>query len=67
MIPEQLLAIQLQYLQSLTEKVMSDPIKSLVVNVPVFYTDAQKRAVRDAANIAGISPIRLITDTTASK
>lgn len=65
LIPEQLLAIQLQYLRSLTEKAMSDPIKSLVVNVPVFYTDAQKRAVRDAANIAGISPIRLITDTTA--
>ncbi|TPP66413.1 Heat shock protein 4L [Fasciola gigantica] len=65
LIPEQLLAIQLQHLRTVTEKALSGLIRSLVINVPVFYTDAQKRAVRDAAHIAGISPIRLITDTTA--
>ncbi|VDP77766.1 unnamed protein product [Echinostoma caproni] len=65
LLPEQLMAIQLQYLKSVTEKTIANLVRSVVLSVPVFYTDAQRRAVRDAAHIAGISRIRLISDTTA--
>jgi heat shock protein 4 len=34
--------------------------------VPGWYTDIQRRAVLDASEIAGLNPLRLINDTTAT-
>ena len=34
--------------------------------MPGWFTDAQRRAVLDAADIAGLNPLRLMNDTTAS-
>lgn len=41
-------------------------VNDVVIAVPVWYTDAQRRAVIDAAEIAGLNPLRLINDTTAT-
>lgn len=37
-----------------------------VVSVPANYTDSQRQAIRDAAEIAGINVIRLINEPTAA-
>ena len=37
----------------------------LVLSCPVWYTDAQRRAILDAAEIAGLKCLRLINDNTA--
>lgn len=37
----------------------------VVISVPGWYNDVQRRAVLDAAHIAGLNPLRLINDTTA--
>lgn len=34
--------------------------------MPCYYTDTQRRAVLDAADIANLNPLRLINDTTAT-
>lgn len=35
--------------------------------VPSFFTDAERRSVFDAAQIAGLNCLRLINDTTAGQ
>ncbi|KAF2649031.1 heat shock protein Hsp88 [Lophiostoma macrostomum CBS 122681] len=41
------------------------PVSDVVMSVPVWYTDAQRRALLDASEIAGLKTLRLINDTTA--
>ncbi|ETS82638.1 Heat shock protein Hsp88 [Pestalotiopsis fici W106-1] len=42
------------------------PVNDLVLSVPAWFTDIQRRALIDAAEIAGLRPLRLINDTTAA-
>lgn len=42
------------------------PVNDMVISVPAWYTDAQRRALLDAADIAGIKVLRLINETTAT-
>lgn len=41
-------------------------VSDVVISVPSWFTDAQRRAMLDAADIAGLNPLRLMNDTTAS-
>ncbi|KAK0539321.1 adenyl-nucleotide exchange factor sse1 [Tilletia horrida] len=41
-------------------------VSDVVISVPNWYTDAQRRAMLDAADIAGLNPLRLLNDTTAT-
>lgn len=40
-------------------------VSDVVISTPGWFTDAQRRAMLDAADIAGLNPLRLINDTTA--
>ena len=42
------------------------PVSDMVIAVPAWYTDAQRRTILDAAEIAGIKVLRLINETTAT-
>ena len=42
------------------------PVNDMVVSVPAWYTDAQRRTILDAADIAGVKVLRLINETTAT-
>lgn len=42
------------------------PVSDVVLSCPVWYTDAQRRALLDAAEISGLKCLRLINDTTAT-
>lgn len=42
------------------------PVSDVVISVPGWFTDAQRRAVLDASEIAGLNALRLMNDTTAS-
>ena len=41
------------------------PVSDVVISVPAWFTDSQRRAMLDAAEIAGLRPLRLMNDTTA--
>ncbi|KAK0569946.1 adenyl-nucleotide exchange factor sse1 [Tilletia horrida] len=41
-------------------------VSDVVISVPNWYTDTQRRAMLDAADIAGLNPLRLMNDTTAT-
>jgi len=42
------------------------PVLDIVLSCPGWFTDAQRRALIDGAEIAGLKVLRLINDTTAS-
>ncbi|GAB7337180.1 hypothetical protein MBLNU457_g2566t1 [Dothideomycetes sp. NU457] len=42
------------------------PVNDMVIGVPAWYTDAQRRSIIDAAEIAGVKVLRLINETTAT-
>lgn len=41
-------------------------INDVVITVPSYFVDAQRRAVADAAIIAGLNPVRIINDVSAA-
>lgn len=45
---------------------LKSAVNDVVIAVPVWYTEVQRRAVMDAADIAGLNALRLINDTTAT-
>lgn len=42
------------------------PVSDIVISVPPWFTDVQRRSIMDAAEIAGLKLLRLINDTTAT-
>ena len=42
------------------------PVSEIVMSVPAWFTDSQRRALLDGAEIAGLKVLRLINDTTAA-
>lgn len=41
-------------------------VSDVVISTPAWFTDVQRRAMLDAADIAGLNTLRLINDTTAT-
>ncbi|KZV28529.1 heat shock 70 kDa protein 14-like [Dorcoceras hygrometricum] len=64
--PTQVLGMLLFNLKSIAEKSLNAPIADCCIGIPVYFTDPQRRAVIDAATIAGLSPLRLLHETTAT-
>ena len=56
----------LGHLRDIAAKEHGGAINDVVISVPCYYTDVQRRAMLDAAEIAGLNPLRLINDTTAT-
>jgi heat shock 70kDa protein 4 len=44
---------------------LKSPVSDVVISVPPWYTDIQRRSLMDAAQIAALNPLRIINDTTA--
>ncbi|KAH7928945.1 heat shock protein 70 [Leucogyrophana mollusca] len=61
----QLVAMYLGKLRDITANELKTAVTDLVIAVPGWYTDIQRRALLDAASIAGLNALRLINDTTA--
>uniref|UniRef100_A0A8I5ZTY1 Heat shock 70 kDa protein 4 n=1 Tax=Rattus norvegicus TaxID=10116 RepID=A0A8I5ZTY1_RAT len=62
---EQVTAMLLSKLKETAESVLKKPVVDCVVSVPSFYTDAERRSVMDATQIAGLNCLRLMNETTA--
>ncbi|XP_056587298.1 heat shock 70 kDa protein 4a isoform X2 [Triplophysa dalaica] len=62
---EQVTAMLLTKLKETAEAALKKPVADCVISVPSFYTDAERRSVIDAAQIAGLNCLRLMNDTTS--
>jgi heat shock 70kDa protein 4 len=64
--PEQILGMLLVNLKGTAEAHNKAPSPDCVLSVPCWYTDSQRRAVLDAASIAGLNVLRLLNETAAT-
>ncbi|XP_073017569.1 heat shock 70 kDa protein 15-like [Primulina eburnea] len=64
--PTQVLGMVFSDLKSIAEKNLNAAVVDCCIGIPVYFTDLQRRAVIDAATIAGLHPLRLIHETTAT-
>ncbi|KAJ3309452.1 adenyl-nucleotide exchange factor sse1 [Boothiomyces sp. JEL0838] len=62
----QLNAMFLAKVKEFTGKELGIPVSDCVISCPTWFTDSQRRALLDAANVAGLNCLRLMNDTTAS-
>ncbi|KAL0957004.1 hypothetical protein HGRIS_003104 [Hohenbuehelia grisea] len=62
----QLVAMYLAKLRDIAANELKTGVTDVVIAVPGWYTDIQRRAMLDAAAIAGLNVLRLINDTTAT-
>uniref|UniRef100_A0A3Q3A778 Heat shock protein 4 like n=1 Tax=Kryptolebias marmoratus TaxID=37003 RepID=A0A3Q3A778_KRYMA len=62
---EQISGMLLTKLRETSESALKKPVVDCVISVPSFFTDAERRSVLDATQIAGLNCLRLINDTTA--
>ena len=61
----QLTAMYLGKLRDTAAKELKTAVSDVVITVPGWYTDVQRRALLDAAQVAGLNVLRLINDSTA--
>ncbi|VDP32324.1 unnamed protein product [Schistosoma mattheei] len=62
----QILAIQMNKLKEIAETTIGSKVVDVVVNVPTYYTDAERRSVLDATKVAGLNCVKLVNDITAT-
>lgn len=67
LLPEQILAMHLFKLTEIAENNLKAKVVDVVLSVPTYYTDRERRAFLDASRIAGLNCMRLVNETTASK
>ena len=63
--PTQIYAMLLRHIAVTAENTLNSKIASAVISVPAHFTDIQRRAVLDAAKLAGLNSQRLINDGNA--
>jgi len=64
--PVKILAILLGKLKQIHEDKTKIKSSDVVIGVPAYFTDAQRRAMLNAAEIAGLNCLRLLNETTAT-
>ncbi|XP_009889730.1 PREDICTED: heat shock 70 kDa protein 4L isoform X3 [Charadrius vociferus] len=62
---EQITGMLLAKLKETSESALKKPVADCVISVPSFFTDAERRSVMAAAQIAGLNCLRLMNETTA--
>ncbi|WP_018936601.1 Fe-S protein assembly chaperone HscA [Thioalkalivibrio sp. ALJ24] len=53
-------------LRARAEATLGDELEGVVITVPAYFDDAQRQATRDAAQLAGLNVLRLISEPTAA-
>lgn len=64
--PEGVSAIILKRLAADASTVLGEPVKEVVITVPAYFNDAQRKATKDAGEIAGLDVLSIINEPTAA-
>jgi molecular chaperone DnaK len=64
--PEEVSALILRELRRIAERFFREPVTRAVITIPAWFDAAQRQATKDAAQIAGLNVIRLLSEPTAA-
>ena len=64
--PQEISAFILQKLKADAEDYLGKEVKQAVITCPAYFSDAQRKATKDAGRIAGLDVLRIINEPTAA-
>ncbi len=64
--PKELSSHILKYLAECAEKHLKEPVTDVVITVPAYFTDLQRRETIEAGEMAGLNVMRIINEPTAA-
>lgn len=64
--PEDIQATILRHMKRIAENYLGEPVTRAVITVPANFNEAQRRATRNAARLAGLDVMRLLNEPTAA-
>nr|WP_321464952.1 Hsp70 family protein [uncultured Desulfobulbus sp.] len=65
-LPEEISGLLLAHLAAEAGKVIGQPVRKVVVTVPAYFDDGQRRATVRAGELAGLEVVRIINEPTAA-
>jgi molecular chaperone DnaK len=64
--PAEISAIVLQKIKADAEAYLGESVTKAVITVPAYFNDSQRKATKDAGEIAGLEVLRIINEPTAA-
>ena len=64
--PEEVTAMLFTKLKLTAEEALRTKVKDVVISCPCYFADCERRALLDAASIAGLNVLKLMSDTAAT-
>ena len=64
--PQEISAMILQKMKKTAEEYLNEEVKDAVITVPAYFNDSQRKATKEAGEIAGLNVLRIINEPTAA-